>query len=116
MGKQDKEPKYDYLPSGDYDIYYYYGTDIGFMVCYLFLKLREAAWAGIPPVSERRQIRWLESCFIILPITKNSTSLVVPINDTLHRILSEMSQKSGYVFGNGNGGHVRDIKHSFTSA
>jgi integrase len=58
----------------------------------------------------------LESRFIILPITKNNTSRVVPINDTLHRILSEMPQKSGYVFGNGNGGHVGDIKHSFTSA
>jgi hypothetical protein len=57
MAKQKQEPKYDYLPSGDYDIYYYYGTDVGFMVCYLFLKLREAAWAGNPLVSERGQIR-----------------------------------------------------------
>jgi integrase len=52
----------------------------------------------------------LESRFIILPITKNNTSRVVPINDELYRILSEMPQKSGYVFGNGNGGHIGDIK------
>jgi len=44
----------------------------------------------------------LESRFIILPITKNNTSRVVPINDTLHRILSEMPEKAGYVFGKGN--------------
>ncbi len=65
-------------------------------------------------------LRWddvrLESRFIILPITKNNTSRVVPINETLHRILSEKPEKVGYVFGNGNGGHVGDIKHSFTSA
>ena len=41
---------------------------------------------------------------------------VLPINDTLYRILSEMPQKSGYVFGNGNGGHIGNIKHSSTSA
>ena len=58
----------------------------------------------------------LESRFIILPISKNNTSRVVPINDTLYRILSEMPQKTGYVFGNGNGGHIGDIMHSFTSA
>ncbi len=34
----------------------------------------------------------------------------------IHRILSEMPQKSGYVFGNGEGGHIGDVKHSFTSA
>jgi len=58
----------------------------------------------------------LDSRFIILPITKNNTVRVLPINDTLYKILSEMPQKSGYVFGNGNGGHIGDIKHSFTSA
>ncbi|MBU1207680.1 MAG: site-specific integrase [Proteobacteria bacterium] len=56
----------------------------------------------------------LESRFSILPITKNNTSRVVPINDTLYRILAEMPQKSGYVFGNGK--PITDIKHSFTSA
>ena len=44
------------------------------------------------------------------------TVRVLPINDTLHRMLSEMPEKSGYDFGNGNGGHAGDIKHSFTSA
>jgi hypothetical protein len=78
-------------------------------------ELREVAWAGNPRVSERGLIRRLESRFIILPITKNNTSRVVPINETLYRILAEMPQKSGYVFGNGNGGHVGDIKDSFTS-
>ena len=29
---------------------------------------------------------------------------------------AEMAREAGYVFGNGNGGHVGDIKHSFTSA
>jgi integrase len=65
-------------------------------------------------------LRWdyirLDNRLIILPITKNNTVRVIPINDTLHRILSEMPEKTGYVFGNGNGGHVGDIKHSFTSA
>jgi hypothetical protein len=65
-------------------------------------------------------LRWdyvrLENRFIILPITKNNTSRVVPINETLYIILSEMPEKTGYVFGNGNAGHVGDIKHSFTSA
>ncbi len=41
---------------------------------------------------------------------------MLPINDTLYRILSEMPQTSGYVFGNGNGGHIENIKHSFNSA
>jgi integrase len=59
---------------------------------------------------------WLDKRLIILPVTKNNTGRVLPINDTLYRILVEMPQKSGYVFGNGNGGYVRDIKHSFTSA
>jgi len=58
----------------------------------------------------------LDNRLIILPVTKNNTVRVLPINDTLHRILSEMPQKSGYVFGNGNGGHIGNIKHSFTSA
>jgi integrase len=58
----------------------------------------------------------LESRLIILPVTKNNTVRVLPINETLYRILAEMPQKSGYVFGNGNGGHIGDIKHSFTSA
>jgi len=58
----------------------------------------------------------LDNRLIILPVTKNNTVRVLPINDTLHRILSEMPQKSGYVFGNGNGGHIENIKHSFTSA
>jgi integrase len=58
----------------------------------------------------------LDNRLIILPITKNNTVRVLPINDTLHRILSAMPQKSGYVFKNRNGGHIGDIKHSFTSA
>ena len=48
----------------------------------------------------------LESRFIISPITKNNTVRVLPINDTLYRIRSEIPEKSGYVFGNGNGGHI----------
>jgi integrase len=41
---------------------------------------------------------------INLPVTKNNTVQVLPVNDTIHTILSEMPEKSGYVFGNGNGG------------
>ncbi len=58
----------------------------------------------------------LDNRLIILPVTKNNTVKVLPINDTLHRILSEMPKKTGYVFRNGNGGHIGNIKHSFTSA
>jgi len=57
-----------------------------------------------------------ESLSSSLPVTKNSTMRVLPINDTLCRTLMEMPEKSGYVFGNGNGGHIGNIKHSFTSA
>lgn len=52
--------------------------------------------------------------FVVLLGPKNAASREVPINDTLHRMLSEMPERSGYVFGNGNGGHVWGIKHSFT--
>jgi len=58
----------------------------------------------------------LENRLIILPVTKNNTVRVLPINDTLYRILSEMAREASYVFGNGNGGDIGDIKHSFTSA
>ena len=58
----------------------------------------------------------LDNHLIILPVTKNNTVRVLPINDTLHRILADMPEKSGYVFGNGNGGHIENSKHSFTSA
>jgi integrase len=57
----------------------------------------------------------LDNRLIILPVTKNNTVRVLPINDTLHRILSEMPEKSGYVFRNKDGGHIGDIKHSLTS-
>jgi integrase len=53
---------------------------------------------------------------IILPITKDNTVRVLPINHRLYRTLMEMPEKMGYVFGNGNGSHIGDIKHSFTSA
>jgi integrase len=33
---------------------------------------------------------WLDKRLIILPVTKNNTGRVLPINDTIHRILSEM--------------------------
>jgi integrase len=56
----------------------------------------------------------LDNRLIILPVTKNNTVRVLPINDTPHRILSEMPEKSGYVFGNGK--PITDVKHSFTSA
>lgn len=60
------------------------------------------------PRGEILGLRWdyirLDNCLIILPVTKNNTVRVLPINKTLYRILSEMPQKSGYVFGNGNGG------------
>jgi integrase len=47
----------------------------------------------------------LESRFIILPITKNNTVRVLPINDTLHRLLSEIPQKRQCMFsGTGTGG------------
>jgi len=49
-----------------------------------------------------------------LPITENNTVRVLPINDTLYRILEEMPEKTGYVFGNGK--PITDVKHSFTSA
>ena len=58
----------------------------------------------------------LDNRLIILPITKNNTSRVVPVNDTIYNILSDMPQKSGYVFGNGNGGHIGDIKRNFHTA
>ncbi len=65
-------------------------------------------------------LRWdyirLDNRLIILPVTKNNTVRVLPINDTLHSLLLEMPDKTGYFFGNGNGGHVENIKHSFTSA
>ena len=66
------------------------------------------------------RLKWdyirLDNRLIILPVTKNNTVRVLPINDTLHRTLSEMLKKAGYVFGKGNGGHIENIKHSFTSA
>jgi transcriptional regulator with XRE-family HTH domain len=49
----------------------------------------------------------LDNRLIILPVTKNNTVRVLPINDTLCRILSEMPEKSGYVFGHGNAGTSR---------
>ena len=30
--------------------------------------------------------------------------------------LAEMARKAGYIFGNGNGRHIGDIKQSFTTA
>jgi site-specific recombinase XerD len=39
-------------------------------------------------------------------------SLVKVVNNVPKR----NTQKSGYVFGNGEGGHIGDVKHSFTSA
>jgi integrase len=63
-------------------------------------------------------LRWedvgLNNGLIILPVTEDNTVRVLPINDTLHRILSEVAEKTGYVFG--NGGDIGNIKHSFTSA
>ena len=41
---------------------------------------------------------------IILPITKDNSVRVLPINDTLYRTLMEMPEKTGYVFGNGMAG------------
>jgi len=51
-----------------------------------------------------------------LVINKNNSAQVVPINNTLYKIFLDKPEKTEYVFGNGNGGHAGDIKHSFTSA
>ncbi len=65
-------------------------------------------------------LRWddmrLDNRLIILPVTKNNTVRVLPIKGSLFRSLAEMPEKSGYVFGNGNGGDIGGVKHSFTSA
>jgi len=60
-----------------------------------------------------KTIGWkIEPSFCSLP----KTVQLLPINGTLYRTLSERPEKSGYVFGNGNGGHVGDIKRSFHTA
>jgi len=85
--------------------------------------LRDIGMATLTTGMRRGEIlglRWdyirLDNRLTILPITKKNTVRVIPINDTLHRFLSEMPEKTGYVFRNRNGAYVGDIKHSFTSA
>ncbi len=51
-----------------------------------------------------------------LMMTKNNNVRVIPINDTLYKALAEMPHKTPFVFSNGNGGHIGDVKHGFTSA
>jgi hypothetical protein len=56
----------------------------------------------------------LDNRLTILPMTKNNTVRVLPINDTLYGILAAMPHKVGYVFGNGK--PIADIKRSFHTA
>ena len=48
-------------------------------------------------------LRWdyvkLAEGFIVLPLTKNNTVRAIPINETLHKVLEAMPDKTGYVFG-----------------
>ena len=54
--------------------------------------------------------------FIILPITKNNTVRVVPMNDTLLKALKELPRESDFVFWNARGKHLGDVKRSFATA
>jgi integrase len=54
--------------------------------------------------------------FIILPITKNNTVRVVPMNDTLLQALMDLPRESEFVFWNARGKHLGDVKRSFATA
>jgi integrase len=55
-----------------------------------------------------------DSRFLILPVTKNNTVRILPINDILLRTLQEIPHNSEYLFGNGK--HLGDIRRSFGTA
>ena len=57
-----------------------------------------------------------DSRFIILPVTKNNTVRILPMNDAVIRELEGLPRDSEYVFGNGTGKHQGDIKRSFGTA
>ena len=54
--------------------------------------------------------------FIILPVTKNNTVRVIPMNDTVLRALTELPTESEFVFWNARGKHLGDVKRSFATA
>jgi len=54
--------------------------------------------------------------FIILPVSKNNTVRVIPMNDTLLRSLAELPRESEFVFWNSRGKHLEDVKRSFGTA
>jgi integrase len=56
----------------------------------------------------------LDNRLIILPMTKNNTVRVVPINETLYNTLAEMPDKIGYVFRNGQS--MVNARKSFQAA
>ena len=57
-----------------------------------------------------------ESRFIILPVTKNNTSRLVPANDTLLRTLADLPRNSDFVFLGRKGKPFVDLKISFKEA
>jgi integrase len=57
-----------------------------------------------------------DSRFIILPVTKNNTVRVVPMNNTLLGVLMEIPRESEFVFESARGKHLGDVKRSFTTA
>jgi len=67
-------------------------------------------------------LRWslidLENRKIRLTDTKNNESRIVPINETLHELLTDLAEEanSDYVFANGNGMPRKDIRGGFRSA
>lgn len=63
-------------------------------------------------------LRWdyikLENRLMVLPMTKNNTVRVVPINETLATVLEAMPSKTGWVFGNGK--PMVNVLRSFKAA
>ena len=54
--------------------------------------------------------------FIILPVSKNNTVRVIPMNDPLLRSLAELPGESEFVFWNAWGKPLGDVKRSFGTA
>jgi len=54
--------------------------------------------------------------FILLPVTKNNTVRVVPMNNTLLNALVDLPRESEFVFWNARGKHLGDVKRSFATA
>jgi integrase len=57
-----------------------------------------------------------ETRFIIIPITKNNTSRLIPANDTLLRTLADLPHNSDFVFLGRKGKPFVDLKISFKEA